>query len=126
MEAPMKEESMQEQMDHKDGMRELAKREEDFHTRPFPEAEAPPIDPFSPAVMRGLWLGALIGGIVGAIFGYLLQQNLLVVPGWEMLYSMGPFTFVVFWVFMGIALGVMLIGVGYLLTAPTAGGEESQ
>lgn len=70
---------------------------EQHYTAPLPEAAPPPFHPFPARVMAGLGIGALIGGLLGLVFGLLLQQNTLVIPNWEGLYSMGPFTFVIFW-----------------------------
>lgn len=101
----------------KSGMQALAEKEVYHHTQPLPEAEAPPVIPFPNAVVRGLWAGVITGGLVGWFFGYLLQNNLIVVEGWEGLYSMTPLTFIVFWIFMGVAAGILLGGITAILAA---------
>lgn len=128
----MKETQVKEERDeksgngHADGMQMLAKKETRHYTAPLPEAMPPPVNPFPRGVMAGLAGGALAGGLVGLIFGLLLVRNLLVIPGWEALYSMAPFTFVVFWASMGLALGVLVIGVGTLLGSPAEDKPERE
>lgn len=106
------------------GMVELAERDVQHHTTPFPEAYEPAVSPFPRPVIAGLWLSILIGGLLGLVFGALLQNNLLVIPGWEGMYSMSPFTFHAFWTFMGIALGILTGGVASLLVAPAGEHQE--
>ncbi len=95
----------------KKGMQALSEKEELHYTAPLPEAVSPPIQPFPARILRGLAASALIGLLVGVVFGLLLQNNVLVIGGWEGLYSMTPFTFVFFWAIMGLALGVITIGI---------------
>ena len=107
--------------DQRDGMQALAKEGVQFHTRSLPEAE--PSRAYPPVVMRGLYASIVVGALLGGLFGYLLQDNILAVSGWEALYSMGPFTFVAFWALIGIALGVLLGGIAAILFAPLPVGE---
>jgi hypothetical protein len=109
----------EEKRDGTSELQELAKEQVAFHTRPSPQAEWHAPHPFPSRLIRGLWFGVLVGGILGAIFGILLVQNLLFISGWEMLYSMGPFTFVAFWTLMGIAIGLALIGVAVIVLTST-------
>ena len=102
--------------DQRGGMQSLAKEAVQFHARSLPEAE--PSQAFPPVLMRGLYASIIIGALLGGLFGYLLQSNILIIPGWEALYSMGPFTFIAFWALIGIALGVILGGVAGILFAP--------
>ena len=102
--------------DQQDSLQALAKEGIQFHTQSLPEAE--PTQAFPPVVLRGLFTSIVIGALLGGLFGYLLQNNFLVISGWEALCSMGPFTFVAFWALIGIAIGVLLGGVGAILLAP--------
>ncbi len=104
--------------DRHDGMRDLAHRLEAYHTAPYPDAVRLEVDPFPERVMNGLWIGILVGGVLGAIFGALLRNNTVAPRGWEGLYSMTPFTFVVFWTMVGVALGMLVIGVAFILATP--------
>ena len=103
----------------KQSMLKLAEREVRHHTTPSPDAQEPAIDPFPRPVNGGLWLSILISGLLGLGFGVLLQNNLLVIPGWEGLYSLAPFTFHACWTLMGVALGILIGGVATLVvTSP--------
>lgn len=115
--AEEREQVHEKESESRDGMQGLSVREEQHYIAPLPESDLPPIQPFPARVMAGLGIGALLGSLLGAGFGLLLQRNILIIPGWEGLYSMGPFTFVFFWAVMGLALGVITIGIGVLLTA---------
>lgn len=97
-------------------MEPITRQVKETHLRPAPGATAPRPRPFPPKTMWGLLAGVLLGALVGLLVGILLRSFALVVPGWEQLYSMGPFTFHFFWVIMGISLGILLMGVGTLLT----------
>ena len=108
-------EDRQKKRDKPEGMVDLAERIFRHHTTPFPEAYRPAVNPFPRLLSVGLWLSVLIGGLLGLGFGALLQNNRLVIPGWEGLYSMSPFTFHAFWTIMGIALGILVGGVATLL-----------
>jgi len=56
---------------------------------------------------------------LGLLLQYLLRNGLLVISGTEGLYSMTPFTFAAFWVVVGAAFGLLVVGVGTLLVAGT-------
>jgi NhaP-type Na+/H+ or K+/H+ antiporter len=73
---------------------------------------------FPPAVLRGLGIGILVGGLLGLIAGYLLLTNVITVPGWEGMYSLGETTFLSLWMVIGIAAGIVFIGISAILTAP--------
>lgn len=104
------------------GMQALAEREYHHHRAPLPEAHKPPAPVFPRSIMVTLAAGILAGLIVGWLAGVLLLENILLVEGWEGLYSMSPFTFRAFWALMGAAAGIGLGGVAGLLSAP---GPES-
>lgn len=106
------------------GMAEMAEQVTRHYDTPVPHSHWPSPDPFPPAVMRGLALGAVAGAIVGAVFGYLLANNILVVPGWELMYSGAPATLYTLWAFLGVALGIATVGVGALLGTPAATSQE--
>lgn len=99
------------------GMVPAAERIERHHLSAAPGASDPLPNPFSAAVVRGLGAGAGIGAIVGLLVGLLLYQNVLVMPGWEQLYSAGNVTFYVLWTLFGVAAGILFVGVGTLLAA---------
>lgn len=99
------------------GMEVVAREMKDAHLRPMEGANAPRPDPFPSKLRRGLLLGVVLGAILGLIVGELLYGFAVVIPGWELLYSMGPFSFRVFWVLHGIAAGALLLGVIALFRA---------
>ena len=103
-----------------DGMVEMARENERFHLAPAPGAAEPAPDPFPRPVFVGLWLGAIVGGLVGFAFARLLLDGVIAVPGWELLYSMAPPTFTTFWLGMGIAAGIVVGGVGTILFAKSS------
>ena len=110
-----------------DGMVEMARENERFHLAPAPGAVLPVPEPFPRPVLVGLWLGAIVGGLLGFGFARLLLNGTIAIPGWEQLYSMSPGTFSTFWLGMGIALGILVSGVGTILFArpsPTEGEVE--
>ncbi len=110
--------------DSDDGMVAMARANERAHLAPAPGAKPPPSPPFPPALLWGLVFGALGGALVGLVVGALLLNRTLVVPGWEQLYSMTPGTFFTFWVGIGLAVGLLLGGVGTLLAvSPPADSE---
>lgn len=100
-----------------DGMVAIAERIERYHIAPVPGAAEALPNPFPPIVTRGLWLGAILGGVVGLLFGVLLSSGTLVVPGWEQLFSVGTVTFSVLWTLFGVAAGILTVGVGAILMA---------
>lgn len=101
------------------GMVEMARENVQMHLAPVPMASDPEIPPFPRALLWGAGGGIAIGALVGLIFGLLLVNGAVVVPGWEQLYSMTPGTFVVFWTGMGGAAGLVLFGVlSVLLVKP--------
>lgn len=90
------------------------------HAGSAPSARPLEPGPFRAAVMRGLWLGVLLGAVAGAVWAWLLLSHTVVIGGWEQLYSVGEFTFYVLWVLIGAALGIATVGVaGLLLATPT-------
>lgn len=99
------------------GMVEMARENVRMHLAPVPMAVEPHPHPFPPTVLAGAIGGLAIGAIAGVIFGTLLLNGTVVVPGWEQLYSMTPGTFRTFWLGMGAALGLLLGGVGTILIA---------
>jgi len=99
-------------------MQTLARRSERHEEKRLPGAGPPPVPPFPPRVVAGLWLGILLGALLGLLFGGLLRSNTLVVPGWEGLYSMGSFTFHVFWLFAGAAMGILVAAFATVLPGP--------
>lgn len=108
----------QQEHDHHDSMmRETAREVVQFHEAPAPISEPETPDFFPPLVMNGLGWGALIGGTIGFIFGVLLYNNILVIAGWEGLYSMEVGAFVILWLFLGVAAGVVVGGIGAILAA---------
>ena len=102
--------------DH-NGMVGLAREVEEHYLQPIPEATEPVPDPFPPMVTWGLWLGVLVGAGLGLIAALLLFNGALVLPGWESMFSMAPFAFYVFWIVVGIAAGLLVIGVAAILLA---------
>lgn len=101
-----------------DGMRGMARQVVQYHKRPMPEAVPPPVDPFPAALMWALGLGAIVGGVLGFVFGWLLRQGTIAFEGWEGLFSMAPTAFYIFWTFAGIALGGLIVGVIAILVIP--------
>lgn len=99
-------------------MQKLARRVEQHYTAPLPEAEVPARRSFPASVVVTLWLAILGGAILGAFAGRLLQNNTLVIPSAEGLYSMTPLTFQFFWVAMGIVLGIVVAAVATLFMSP--------
>ena len=99
-------------------MQRLAGQVEAHHLQPYPGARPPDVNPFPAGVMRGLWIGMLAGALAGLVLGLLLQRNIIAPRGWEGLYSMTPFTFVAFWVLLGLAVGMLIVGVGVILAHP--------
>ncbi|MCL4294626.1 MAG: hypothetical protein KJ077_02820 [Anaerolineae bacterium] len=95
-----------------DGMVALAQQLERHHVQPAPGTNPPLPQPFPALLWQGLGGGILIGALLGLLFGVALYQGMLIIPGWEGLFSLGPFTFHVFWTMMGVALGLLLGGVG--------------
>ncbi|HSJ58788.1 MAG TPA: hypothetical protein VLC95_16505 [Anaerolineae bacterium] len=101
-------------------MQKMAARVERHHTAPMPDAQAPEPHPFPASVITTLWLGIVGGGVLGLFVGVLLQNNVLVLPSMEGLYSMAPFTFQFFWLIAGITLGIVGAAVATLLIPPPA------
>jgi uncharacterized membrane protein YeaQ/YmgE (transglycosylase-associated protein family) len=101
-------------------MQKMAERVERHHTAPMPDAQAPEPHPFPTGVITTLWLGIVGGGVLGLFVGVLLQNNVLVLPSMEGLYSMAPFTFQFFWLIAGITLGIVGAAVATLLIPPPA------
>lgn len=99
------------------GMVSMAQEMEAHHTAPMPGAMRPH-EPFPRLVMRALWLSALVGGLIGWLWGLALQAHWIAVPGWEQLHSMEQLAFPAFWIAAGASLGVLLGGIGALLLAP--------
>lgn len=100
---------------HENGMVPAAERLERHHLAAAPGAADPLPNPFPAAVVRGLGAGVGTGAVVGLLVGILLYQNVLIVPGWEQLYSAGNVTFYVLWTLFGVAAGILFIGGGSLL-----------
>ena len=98
-----------------DGMVEMAGENVKMHLAPSPLATAPEVAPFPRSVLVGAGGGLVVGALVGLSFGLLLLDGTVVIPGWEQLYSMTPGTFAVFWMGIGAAAGLLLIGVVSLL-----------
>lgn len=98
------------------GMVSMAKQSEAHHTAPMPGARHH-YEAFPRFVVRALWLSAAIGGLVGFVWGRVIQAHAFPIPGWEQLFSMEQLAFPTFWTIAGIALGVAIGGVGALLLA---------
>lgn len=107
------------QKENKMSMREMAARDTRFHLQSMPEATPAEIDPFPAPVLRALAIGSVVGLLVGISWAALMLNNLVVIGGWEGLFSMTPFTFYVFWGVIGLALGGFLVGTVAILTHPT-------
>lgn len=103
-----------------DGMVGMARENERAHLAPAPGAEAPDHRPFPAVLGWGLLGGILVGALAGWVFARLLLGGALVIPGWEQLYSMAPGTFSTFWTGIGIAVGLLIGGVGTILAAPVS------
>ena len=101
-----------------ESMMEETREVQAFHTRPVPEARPMRPYPFPPGVIRALWLGILLGALVGLLVGILLQRQILVISGTEGMYSLLPGALVTLWVLAGVALGIVVGGVGGILAAP--------
>lgn len=99
-------------------MQHLAQKVEAHYTRPLPDAQPMPYQPFPRPVMLGLWAGLLIGALFGLLAGALLHNFVISISALDALYSMGPFTFYAFWTITGIAAGILFIGVAAILSAP--------
>ncbi len=99
-------------------MHRLAAEELQHYLASLPKAHAPQTNPFPHSIWWGLGVGIVVGAILGVIFGLLLLRDLVVMPGWEGLYSMAPGAFIAFWLFAGTALGMIVGGVGAILWTP--------
>jgi hypothetical protein len=99
------------------GMRPMAEESVQYHTRPAPGTAEPIPRPFPALLWYGIGGGLVIGAALGLLFGWLLFSGALAPRGWEGIFSLGPFTFHVFWTVMGAALGLLLGGVATLLVA---------
>lgn len=106
------------------GMDQMAEQVTRHYDTPAPHSHWPDREPFPPGVMRGLALGATLGAALGMAAGYLLANNILVVPGWELMYSGAPATIITLWAFLGVALGVATVGVAALLAVRAKPGGE--
>lgn len=93
------------------GMESLAQRVEAHHTAPVAGAEPLPYDPFSPSVMRWLFVGIAAGLVVGVLLGALMLGGVIVISGTEQLYSLSPRAFLFMWAAFGGALGVIAVGI---------------
>ena len=102
---------------HEGGMVPLAREVERHHLTPAPNTVDLMPKAFPPLVMRGLVAGVLGGALVGLLWAVLLFSRLFSLPGLEQLYSAGRIGFYTFWLFMGIAAGILLVGVGAILAA---------
>lgn len=100
-----------------DGMTSLARQVKEHYLQPIPEAVEPVPQPFPAPVIWGLGLGILLGAALGLVAGMLLFNGTIVLQGWDNMYPMAPLAFHVFWVVIGIALGVVTVGVGTILVA---------
>jgi hypothetical protein len=109
---------MIEERRERESMMEETREVQAFHTRPVPEAHPMRPYPFPPGVIRALWLGILIGALVGLLVGILLQRQILVIPSTEGMYSLLPGVLITLWVLAGVALGIVVGGVGGILAAP--------
>jgi len=97
------------------GMRDLAATLERHYTLPAPETAEPLPRPFPAALWYGTAAGLIAGAALGLLFGRLLFNGTIAPPGWEGIFSLGPFTFHFFWTMWGAALGLVFGGVGTLL-----------
>ena len=110
----MKEPGLKERHDissQEKSMREMAAGIVRHHLTPAPGAELSSIDPFPAPVIGGLVGGFIGGALVGLLVAALMVNYILVVPGWEGLFSMTPATFYTFWAGMGAAVGILLGGI---------------
>jgi hypothetical protein len=96
-------------------MKEVAHEVVIHHLAPAPITDEVMPDFFPPLVMRGLGFGALIGGILGLIFGNLFMANTITVGGWDNMYSLAPAAFLTLWTMIGVAVGVVIIGIAAIL-----------
>jgi hypothetical protein len=102
---------------HANGMIPVAERIEHHHRQPAPDARAQVPEPFPPILWRGLGWGMLGGLLLGLLFAWLLRSGTIVISGWEGVFSLVPITFYTFWAMMGAALGLLVGGIGTILTA---------
>lgn len=100
------------------GMEQMAENVERHHETPMTGSADLLPNPFPPVVFHGLWIGAVAGALLGLIVAWLLFNNIIVMDGWEQLYSIGDFSFYTFWMVIGLALGVITGGIGAILAAP--------
>jgi hypothetical protein len=100
-----------------DGMTSVARELKEHYLQPMPEAAEPAPQPFPPPVNWGLGLGILLGAVLGLVAGMLLFNGTIALQRWDNMYSMAPLAFHVFWVVIGIALGVVIVGIGAILLA---------
>jgi len=82
------------------------------------ESEQERMQAFVARVMRTLWVGLLIGVCAGFVWGALLLNKVVVVTGWETLYQMEAGAFMVYWIFVGGVLGIVVPGIIAILTIP--------
>ena len=85
------------------------------HLEPLPDVKPPEINLFPAPMMRSLGWGMLIGLMLGLIWAALLRNTVIVIPGWEGLYSIPPFTFLIFWAVIGVSIGGMVVGAARIL-----------
>jgi hypothetical protein len=98
-------------------MQKVSQEEVLYYDKSRPEAIH--FQSFPDGIWSATWLGILIGTGIGLIFGVLMFQGIITIPGWEGLFSMTPFTFHVFWGVVGLALGLITGGlIGMAVTPP--------
>jgi hypothetical protein len=102
------------------GMKGVSYEVVEAHLTPSPLAEDYAPQFFPELVLNGLGVGMLIGGALGLVLGYLLLTNVITVPGWEGMYSLGATAFLMLWMIIGVAVGMIFIGIGVILGAPDA------
>ncbi len=105
-------------------MRAMAGHVVEHRTKPYPQAEWPQFDPFPRPLLQGLAWGTLVGILLEVLWAALMNNGALVIPGWDGLFSMTPFTFYVFWSMVGAAFGIIVIGVAFILITPVPRSSE--
>lgn len=116
-----KQERLHHHNDQKDGqgnMLELAERVERHYTSPSPAATIHRPAFFPNSLDHGIFWGLFVGALIGVLVSWLLLSGTITPQGWEGLFSLVPFTFYAFWVFVGAAIGLLVGGTVSLLLTP--------
>lgn len=89
--------------------------EVETHRRLVQPPDAVPLALFPRRLRIWFWAAAAVGGIVGLVFGRLHFIHIVTIPGFEGLFSMEPPAFHAFWLFAGVAAGILAAAIRTLI-----------